>query len=58
MRQHRITSPVIGIDADPTGAEHLTIADFEKTSLQFVSHMPSPFDLVGSMIVQVQIRAK
>ena len=43
MRHHRIASAVIRIDPDPTGAEHLTIADFEETPLKFVSHMHSPF---------------
>ena len=51
MRNHGVASAVIRIDPDPTGAEHLAIADFEKTSLEFVSHMHSPFDLLAHSLI-------
>jgi hypothetical protein len=53
VRHGRIASPVIRVDPDPTGAEHLAIADFEKASLEFVSHMYSPFDLLAPSFIVV-----
>jgi hypothetical protein len=53
MRHHGIASPVIRVDPDPTGAEHLAIANFEKTSLKFVSHIYLPSVQLGSSFIGV-----
>src|SRR2546427_6219598 len=41
MRQRGIASPVIRVNTDPARTEHLTVADFEKTSFEFVGHIYS-----------------
>jgi hypothetical protein len=53
VRHHGVASAVIRIDADPAGAEHLAIADFQETSLEFVGHMSSPFDLLAHSFIGV-----
>jgi hypothetical protein len=42
VRQRGIASPVVRVDADPAGAEHLAIADFQKASFEFVRHGDFP----------------
>src|SRR4029077_16675769 len=53
MCQCGIASPPIRVHADPTRAKHLAVADFQKTSFEFVSHSSSPFrkiSLTSSLI--------
>src|SRR5262245_2607625 len=43
MGERRVACSPIWVNAYPTRAEYLAVADFQKTSFEFVSHLDSPF---------------